>query len=250
VGQTAGVSAAVEEAREPAVDALPPGFACPGCWYDLGGAERRVCPECGRGVVGEDLEAWAERSAARRALPGLLRAYAKVGLWVCVVMGLGACGLAREWRAGVLGGVLCAVALGGSLGTGWAASRLAPGPMRAVHLAAWVRASVWLHGPWLCMPVCAGVMTGLAVLGVPLEWMRDVSGVGFLAWLGLWVGVTARFAWVLKRERARLRLGKGRGWLTAAGVFILGGATLLGLAGGAFAMVASVAIAHGKWGQF
>lgn len=240
--RTAGAAAAA--------GVLPACFLCPGCDYDLGGSETRVCPECGREVERQDLDRFARREAAAAAVRPLVRRTLWQGLGAAAVMSGGAMLLAigvGAPAAGVVALVVCGIAVIGSISAGWLAATAAPRRDRAVVRAAWLRALPWLNAPWLMAPMFAAGGVALAFTGLVSSQAANapsISDAGVVAWaLGVLVWLAASGA-AVAFGAGRLKRGvREQGvyprswwvWVAAAGAVVVVGALLLGAAGLMFA---------------
>ena len=228
--------------------ALPAGFICPRCDYDLGGAAMGVCPECGRPIVVHDVVQFRRREDARRVLRRAVRMVAWRALVAVVVMSGGAMMLALDLGAAVGAFIACSVAVVGSIGSGWIAAMLAPERDRAAVRLAWLIAVPWLNGPWLVAPIFAACGTALVVAGAVTTRVEPddvmVGGVAFaigmlggLLWLivaGSSVVLGALRFWQVVREYGVRKRGWWPGFVLA--LFVVGGgAMLLGLSGLIFA---------------
>lgn len=237
---------AEEHANSEAVrEALPAGFICPKCDYDLGGASVKVCSECGRPIVKWDVVVLGRLMDSASDLRVAQRRFRVLMAIVVVVMGGGAMMLSLDVVAGVVGAVVSMVALMGSLIAGWVAAALAPERDRAAIRVAWLSALPWLNMPWLALPVLAigAVVLGLAAASLPAhlhphETVMALGGVvAGCVWLLISVGGVVQgmrcFGDAL-RERGVRR----RAWwsgIVVAFLVVIGGAMLQGLSGLIFA---------------
>ena len=239
---------------------LPPGFTCPKCDYDLGGAEMGVCPECGREAEPGDVAKFRRRGAAAAAVNPLARRMVLAGAAVVMVMSGGASLLAigvGAPEAAIAAAVVCGIAAAGSIGSGWMAALAAPRPERAVVRYAWLVALPWLNAPWLMVPMFAAGGVALAYTGIVSTRVADAPtlsdpavAVWILSWL-VWMCASATAVAIGSRRLKRVVFEHGvypRGWwrwvVLAAGVVIVG-AMLLGAAGVMFATGGAIRVAMG-----
>ena len=240
------------------INALPAGFTCPKCDYDLGGAIVKVCSECGRPIVPWDTVVFKRRISATQSLRAEAGRLWRRALVVLLIMGGGAMMLALDVGAAIVAVVLCGIAMLGSTAAGWFAASLAPDGDRAAIRLAWLNGVPWLNGPWLALPVFAvgGVVMVFAAASLPRSLHPNeliVAMVGVLAG-GVWLMVSlGSVVMGVRNFGAGLREHgvKRRAWwpgIVVAFLIVIGGAMLLGVAGMLFAADAAYALVT-KWSR-
>lgn len=144
---------------------IPHGMPCPRCQYSIGGQSDPICPECGLVVTTTDIAHSRAAKEIEAGLGRLLWRRAQAGLIVCVTCSLGAMGMIllttprdQLLPSGLAGFIVPALAMGGSVATGFVWSRLVHPRDRWVCLAVWLRELPRLHIPWLVAPLIAAVL--------------------------------------------------------------------------------------------
>lgn len=225
---------------------LPAGFTCPRCGYDLGGSAVARCSECGREVGAGDVRAFWAR-VELRPWKAIVKRHGVIAAAVIVVMGAGAWIVAGEWASGLWAAGACAAAIALSWAMGGLTALASPRDERWPAMATWMRTVWWLHGPWLCMPVCALALAGVAGLELHYAGSFRPRGTGLaifhffgaVAWL---IGSVAMpFMWFnhFQREITRLYIDYQRiKHLTLMSVTVIYGVSMtLGIVGGAFSLL-------------
>lgn len=216
--------------------ALPERFECPACHYDLAGAELAQCSECGHTVTQSDLDfhrTWLEGSGR---LKSMVRRQLVVFGAVAIVMTVGVAILSKSAMAAAGGLFLTSAAPVMSIAAGWRISRLSGRRAGDLGFSAWLRSHAWLHGPWLCIPICAVLAASARLLGG--RTMDLLAGVGFLFWLA--AAPVCLIIWAIVYGRAAKALRLQGHWYDIAAVLlaicVLGCAVALGFAGGSAAV--------------
>lgn len=228
-------SAITSRSAEPervAIGVLPERFVCPACQYDLAASEIARCSECGRWVTVDDLgthHLWLKtQSNLRRRVLTQLAAYVVIAL----VLAAGVAVLSRSVVSAVAGAGVTGAALTMSMAGGWTISRLSGPRIRDLRFAAWLKLHGWLHGPWLCIPVCSVLATVARVFGT--RQLEAVAGAGLVLWLASPLACLIIWAMVYGLATKAYRLQGNRHDIAAVllALCVLACAAVLGLVGG------------------
>ena len=218
--------------------AMPSGFRCPACGYDLSALASRRCPECGLDVINLNL---VEHEARQALLARAGAFFTRQAAWwggVLVVYSGAAGVFGRSIGVGAMALLTLGIAALGSIALGGVPSQAAPDWERQLVRMVWVRRVWLLHAPWLsiafgaCVALFAGVMEsrsgggGLGVLMVGVLGL-PIWALGTLIAFGIW---GYRWTQDLRDIGVRSRRVMWLGWAMASAVIV--GAAGVGFVGG------------------
>jgi hypothetical protein len=155
---------------------LPSPFACPICGYDLAGSTVNICSECGHECSAGDVSRAGCAVLWKRVLRRQAIAVAVVALLVALFFLF----LIPDLTAALLHALKIWLLVGWSISLGLVMAQAARKSERAGWRVSWLRAQLWLHMPWLGLPVFGAVMALAAQLGSESAAMIGTGGL--LVW--------------------------------------------------------------------
>lgn len=227
---------------------LPAGLRCPACGYELSGSTTPRCSECGRDITFTDLLCFTARQRLLSDRWRLLVRHGVAAAGTVAVMTIGAAVVTRSAAATVGALAVCSIALAMWAGAGWLLSRFAREHERDLYALAWLQSTWWLHGPWLCIPICAAAVIAPALLLRATSWDAGSDWIELIAIIGAatWgVGLFVCLFYAVKRlseTHRRLQLPQCSRWAALMALVWLG-AIVLGLVGGGVSVSAAIELA-------
>ena len=220
---------------------------CLACGYSLSGLDTEICPECGGSLDDQD-EARTFR-VDRLASIDRTKRFVRIGVWAIPLVYVIAC---AGLTSGFMPGLVWPVVLGWgalqlhvlvSLGLGRFGLRFVEESERPLVLDLWRRVLLFLHGPWLIIPLCTGTIMLIAVIdrsdGNSPNFIFKAGMIGLIVW-GLIVFCCLCVALAtFFRGATRLAIRRGwsfNAWYLASTIGVLAGSCVFGLLGGAASM--------------